>query len=130
MGMNLVPYMRVLQDKEVLFTVTYRPKAVQRDGNALRAVIGTDYSPHREERSFDQVVVNHGTRPLDELYFELKPQSRNRSAVDYDALIAGAPQPGHDGAQGDFLLYRIGDAVSARNTHAAIYDALRLVRTI
>jgi len=130
MGMNLVPYMRSLQDKDVRFTVTYRLKAVQRDGNALRAVIGTDYSAHREERVFDQVVVNHGTRPLDELYFDLKPQSRNRGAVDYDALIAGAPQPGHDGTQGDFLLYRIGDAVSARNTHAAIYDALRLVRTI
>ena len=130
MGMNLVPYMRALQDKHVRFTVTYRLKAVQHDGNALRAVIGTDYSAHREERSFDQVVVNHGTRPLDELYFDLKPQSRNKGAVDYDALIAGAPQPGHDGSDGDFLLYRIGDAVSARNTHAAIYDALRLVRTI
>ena len=130
MGMNLVPYIRALQDKDVRFTVTYRLKAVQRDGNALRAVIGTDYSPHREERSFDQVVVNHGTRPLDDLFFDLKPQSRNKGAVDYDALIAGMPQPGHDGAQGDFLLYRIGDAVSARNTHAAIYEALRLVRTI
>lgn len=130
MGMNLVPYMRSLQDKHVRFTVTYRLKAVQRDGNALRAVIGTDYSAHREERMFDQVVVNHGTRPLDELYFDLKPQSRNKGAVDYDALIGGTPQPEGDGAATDFLLYRIGDAVSARNVHAAIYDALRLVRTI
>jgi hypothetical protein len=31
---------------------------------------------------------------------------------------------------GAFGLYRIGDAVSARNTHAAIYDALRLVKDI
>jgi hypothetical protein len=29
-----------------------------------------------------------------------------------------------------FQLFRIGDAVEARNTHAAIYDALRLVRTV
>jgi hypothetical protein len=33
--------------------------------------------------------------------------------------------------QGDtFQLFRIGDAVSARNTHAAVYDALRLVKDL
>jgi len=32
--------------------------------------------------------------------------------------------------EGAFALYRIGDAVSARNTHAAIYDALRLMKDI
>jgi hypothetical protein len=31
---------------------------------------------------------------------------------------------------GTYQLFRIGDAVSARNTHAAIYDALRLVKDI
>jgi NADPH-dependent 2,4-dienoyl-CoA reductase/sulfur reductase-like enzyme len=130
MGMNLVPYMRALQDKDVRLTVTYRLKAVERAGNGLRAVIGTDYSGFREDRDFDQVVINHGTRPMDEIYFDLKPKSRNKGAVDYTALIAGRPQPGHEEAEGDFLLYRIGDAVAARNTHAAIYDALRLMRRV
>ena len=32
--------------------------------------------------------------------------------------------------EGRFRLFRIGDAVSARNTHAAIYDALRLVKDL
>jgi N-methyl-L-proline demethylase len=126
MSMNLSPYMRSLQKLDVRFTVTYRLKAVQRDGNQLRAVIGTDYSGHREERQFDQIVVNHGTLPLDELYFSLKEQSYNRGETDPDALLAGRPQPNAEG----FVLYRIGDAVSARNTHAAIYDALRLVKDI
>jgi N-methyl-L-proline demethylase len=31
---------------------------------------------------------------------------------------------------GAFQLFRIGDAVEARNTHAAIYDALRLVKDL
>ncbi len=31
---------------------------------------------------------------------------------------------------GAFQLLRIGDAVSARGTHAAIYDALRLVKGV
>jgi N-methyl-L-proline demethylase len=126
MSMNLSPYMRALQHHDVRFTVTYRLMAARRDGNMLTAVIGTDYSQHREERQFDQIVVNHGTLPLDDLYFALKPLSGNKGAVDYEALIAGQPQPSVPG----FQLYRIGDAVSARNTHAAIYDALRLVKDI
>ena len=31
---------------------------------------------------------------------------------------------------GTYRLFRIGDAVAARNTHAAIYDALRLAKDI
>ncbi|WP_372833253.1 oxidoreductase [Puniceibacterium confluentis] len=130
MAMNLVPYMRNLQNKDVRFTVTYRLMAVEKDGNRLRAVIGTDYSNHREERHFDQIVVNHGTLPLDELYFALKPLSSNLGAVDQDALIAGRAQRDRRNVQGTFQLFRIGDAVSARNTHAAIYDALRLMKDV
>ncbi|CUH65354.1 putative N-methylproline demethylase [Thalassovita autumnalis] len=130
MGMNLVPYMRALQDKDVTFTVTRRLKAVERAGNMLKAVIGTDYSDHLSELHYDQVVVNYGTLPMDDLYFDLKPLSSNLGAVDYDALIDGQPQNVTRNPEGRFQLFRIGDAVSARNTHAAIYDALRLMKDI
>ncbi|MGY6410061.1 MAG: oxidoreductase [Alkalilacustris sp.] len=126
MGMNLVPYMRALQPLGVRFTVARRLREVTRAGNRLTAVLGTDYGDHLETREVDQVVVNAGTLPLEDLYFALKPLSRNHGAVDYDALIAGRPQPGGEG----FALFRIGDAVSARNTHAAIHDALRLMKDI
>jgi hypothetical protein len=88
--------------------------------------------PLAKTRHFDQVVINHGTLPLDELYFELRPQSSNLGQVDYDAFIAGKPQTLNGGpADGQgFQLFRIGDAIAARNTHAAIYDALRLVKEI
>ncbi len=130
MAMNLVPYMRALQDKDVTFTVTRRLLDVLRDGNELKAVIGTDYSDLRTEKRYDQVVVNYGTLPMDELYFDLKPLSSNGGAVDYDALIDGQTQTVTRGPADGFQLFRIGDAVSARNTHAAIYDALRLVKDI
>jgi len=130
MGMNLVPYMRAMQEKAVTFTVAYRLLAVERDGNRLKAVIGSDYSRDlRQERPFDQIVVNHGTQPLAQIYFDLKPLSENLGAVDYDALIEGRAQ-GMNGGPAGFQLFRIGDAVEARNTHAAIYDALRLVKDI
>lgn len=130
MGMNLVPYMRAMQDKAVTFTVTYRLLAVVRDGNRLKAVIGSDYRRDlRVERHFDQIVVNHGTQPLAQVYFDLKPLSVNLGAVDYEALVEGRPQAMTGGPAG-FQLFRIGDAVEARNTHAAIYDALRLVKDL
>ena len=128
MAMNLVPYMRSLQRLDVTFTVTFRLTSVHREGHGLRAIVGSDYGGVRKERLVDQVVVNHGTRPLDELYFALKPLSGNQGAVDYPALLAGRPQAAV--APGQFQLFRIGDAVSARNTHAAIYDALRLVKEV
>ena len=130
MGMNLVPYMRSLQKKDVTFTVTYRLAAVEKDGNQLIAHIGSDYGGIARQARYDQIVVNHGTRPLDELYFALKPMSTNLGAVSHADLIDGNPQSENRNPDGAFRLFRIGDAVSARNTHAAIFDALRLVKAI
>ncbi len=126
MAMNLVPYMRALQDKDVTFTVTYRLTSVAKDGNQIRATIDSDYMTLGKVAHYDQVVVNHGTQPLADLYFSLKPQSQNLGAVDHEALIAMRPQALGGGPAG-FRLFRIGDAVEARNIHAAIYDAMRLV---
>ena len=128
--MNLVPYMRSLQRLDVTFTVTFRLESVQRQGDLLLAQVGSDYGGVSRQRLVDQVVVNHGTLPLDELYFELQAQSRNLGAVDYDALLAGQAQTVATHPGGGFQLFRIGDAVSARNTHAAIYDALRLAKDL
>lgn len=130
MAMNLVPYMRNLQARDTTFTVTWRLEAVERQGNQLRATLGSDYGGVTRDRIVDQVVVNHGTRPLDELYFDLKPLSSNLGEVDYRALTDGGQQGLVTNPQGKFRLFRIGDAVAARNTHAAIYDALRLVKDL
>ncbi|WP_185984766.1 NADH:flavin oxidoreductase [Aureimonas mangrovi] len=130
MGMNLVPYMRSLQRHDVTFTVTWRLKAVERSGNLLRARIGSDYADMERERLVDQVVVNHGTRPLDDLYFELKPLSSNGGELSHGAFISGAPQEVVRNEDGAFQLFRIGDAVAARNTHAAIYDGLRIAKDL
>jgi hypothetical protein len=42
----------------------------------------------------------------------------------------GKSQKLNKNIDGNFQLFRIGDAVSARNTHAAIYDALRFMKDI
>ena len=130
MAMSLTPSMRELQKRDVTFTVTWKLDAVRRHGNELLATIGSDYGGVTRERRVDQVVVNHGTRPLDDVYFELRPGSTNLGEVDYEALVEGRPQAVSRNPEGGYQLFRIGDAVAARNTHAAIYDALRLVRTL
>jgi N-methyl-L-proline demethylase len=128
--MNLVPYMRSLQKLDVTFTITYRLQRVSRDGDRLLAVAGSDYESVRRERHVDQVVVNDGTVPNEELYFALKPLSANLGELDHDRLLAGLPQSICRNPQGTFQLFRVGDAVASRNTHAAIYDALRLVKDL
>jgi hypothetical protein len=130
MAMNLVPYMRALQKLDVVFTVTWRLERAEKSGNQIVAHIGSDYGGVAQQRHVDQIVINHGTVPLDELYFDLKPRSSNHGEISHDQLIAGQPQTVVRNPEGKFQLFRIGDAVSARNTHAAIYDALRLAKDI
>jgi N-methyl-L-proline demethylase len=130
MNMNLVPYMRSLQKLDVTFTVTFRLLRVSRDGDRLLATVGSDYDSTRSERHIDQVVINDGTVPSEELYFALKPRSANMGEVDHERLLAGLPQGVRRNPHGTFQLFRVGDAVSCRNTHAAIYDALRLVKDL
>ena len=130
MAMNLVPYMRSLQKLDTTFTVTYRLDAAEKSGNQLIAHVGSDYGGIAKQRVVDQIVVNHGTIPLDDLYFELKPGSKNLGEVSYDELLSGAQQTVERNPAGAYQLFRIGDAVAARNTHAAIYDALRLAKDI
>ncbi len=129
-GMNHVPYMRTFQEKGVRVTIATRLTGVRREGNQLVATLGSDFAEGwSQERRVDQVVVEHGTLPSDELYRALKPLSRNRGAVDYRALTRPAAEA--EGAlfpergEGTFTLYRIGDAIASRNIHAAIYDAVR-----
>jgi N-methyl-L-proline demethylase len=130
-GMNHAPYMRVFHEKAVRITVNTRVTAVRRDGNKLVATLGSDFARGwREERRVDQVVVEHGTAPLEDLYFALKPKSKNRGAVDYEALVSGGEVWPMRDAEGSFTLFRIGDAVASRNIHAAVYDGIRLAARI
>jgi len=122
-------YLQRLYEKDVVLTPNYGLQEVYAEGSQRIAVLANEYTGGQEEREVDQVVVDNGTRPADELYFALKPDSRNRGQVDFHALFAAEPQPEPDGP-GDFILYRLGDCVSNRDIHGAIYDALRLCKDL
>jgi 2,4-dienoyl-CoA reductase-like NADH-dependent reductase (Old Yellow Enzyme family)/thioredoxin reductase len=126
-GMNHVPYMAAFHRHGVQVTINTRLVSIRRDGNMLVAVLGSDFEKGwRAERRVQQVVVEHGTAPNDELYRALKPASRNLGAVDYERLVRGGPVFPDRNPDGRFTLLRIGDAVASRNIHAAIYDGIRL----
>ena len=129
-GMNAVAYARALNDADARITLHQRVKSVSAVDGELVAVLGSEYSSTTHERRVDHVVVAHGTSPMADLYFEMQADSTNLGAVDYDALINGRPQSICTNPAGRYQLFRIGDAVSSRNIHAAIYDALRLLKDL
>jgi 2,4-dienoyl-CoA reductase-like NADH-dependent reductase (Old Yellow Enzyme family)/thioredoxin reductase len=129
-GLNHAAYASVFVAHGVRITINSRVMAVHRERNRLKAVIGSDYSEQRSERMVDQVIVEHGTLPLADLYAELKPMSVNRGEVDYQALLNGRPQEVRRNRQRSFRLFRIGDAVASRNIHAAIYDGIRYAKDL
>lgn len=129
-GLNHAAYAEIFLRNDVRVTINTRLKTVERQGNALLATLGSDYGDERTEREVDQVVVEHGTLPVDDVYQALKPLSVNHGEIDYGALLAGRPQTVTRNPDGRFRLFRIGDAVASRNIHAAIYDAIRLMKDI
>jgi hypothetical protein len=83
-----------------------------------------------EVHTGNQIIVEHGTLPVDEVYESMRARSRNFGVTDIDCLLEGSPQPADCNPDGECELYRIGDCVSSRNIAAAVYDALRLCVTV
>ncbi len=107
-----------------------RLASVERSGNRLSATFVNELTGEPEVHTAEQVIVEHGTRVVDEVYADLRHGARNDGVTDIDALLAGDPQPVRDGATGGYDLHRIGDCVSSRNIAAAVHDALRLCVTL
>ncbi|MCE2565208.1 NADH:flavin oxidoreductase [Komagataeibacter sp. FNDCF1] len=120
-------YFRALGKAGAKITLNLRLERLERRGNRLAAIFLDEYTRERAEKEVDQVIIESGAQPMDELYFALKPLSVNEGAVDYRSFAAIRPQTIMKNATGKFQLFRIGDAVASRNIHAAIYDAHRFM---
>ncbi len=125
---NFAVHYRELYKAGAIFTPNHAVTQVYREGNKLVAVLKNEYTDQEEERVIDQLVIEHGTLPVDELYFALKPHARNAGQMDLRAIVEGKPQAIDTNPAGHFQLFRVGDAVASRNIHAAIYDSLRLCK--
>ncbi len=120
-------YHRRLYEKDVILTPSLRLREVYPEEDQSIAVLVNEYTGNEEERAVDLVVVENGNRPNEALYFELKPESRNAGQVDMEGFLTQALEFAQVENNGEaFFLYRIGDCVSWRDIHAAMYDAIRM----
>ncbi|HWW99730.1 NADH:flavin oxidoreductase [Collimonas sp.] len=129
-GTTFPIFYRRLYAQGVIPTPNYWLDRVYAEGDKKVAVLRNEYTEVQEERVVDQVVIENGILPNDQLYWSLKPQSLNRGQIDVNKLFAAEPQPALSEPLGDgrFLLFRVGDCISMHNIHAAIYDSLRLCK--
>ena len=129
-GTSYPPYFRAFARAGATFTLNLRLESIARLGNRVVGSFFDEYGLRRVEKDADMIVVEHGSAPADGLYFELKAGSVNLGEVDYGALRANRPQTLVANPAGAYRLFRIGDAVASRNIHAAVYDAIRLMKDI
>lgn len=129
-GTTFPIFYRRLCAMDVVMTPNFWLDRVYREGEKVVAVLRNEYTDRLEERVVDQVVIENGARPNEELYWALKERSLNKGQTEVAALYAAKPQPAlaETPGNGRFLLFRIGDCVSMHNIHGAIYDALRLCK--
>ncbi|MDH5354607.1 MAG: N-methylproline demethylase, partial [Gammaproteobacteria bacterium] len=123
---NSAVVLRNLYRQGVQFEVNQDLIAIEKQHGKKLARLRHTLTGELSERIVDHIVVERGVSPLVDVYEALKPVSRNAGAVDINALISGQLCFPEVNAEGQFDLVRIGDAVSSRNLHAAIYDALRI----
>ena len=115
-----------LRQRGIGVTADHALLHVRRAGNGLEATFKSELTGEIVTRSAAQVIVEHGTVPVDEVFAGLRAGSCNAGTTDMDRLLAGVPQQDRTPDGGAFELHRIGDAVTSRGVHAAIYDAARL----
>ena len=121
-----VVYRKGFAEHGVVATIDHQLVAVRPDGNRLRAMLKHELTGQVLELVANQVVIENGTVPVSEVFDALRDRSANTGVTDIDRLLAGVPQMDERPEQGGFELHRIGDAVTSRGVHAAIYDGLRL----
>ncbi|TCK23201.1 2,4-dienoyl-CoA reductase-like NADH-dependent reductase (Old Yellow Enzyme family) [Ancylobacter aquaticus] len=125
---NKPVHLRELYKLGVVMTANTELIEIYPEGNRLIAALRNTMTEAEEERVVDRVVVDYGTLPVDALFEALRGASVNDGETDLDALIEGRPQRWT--GQPGFALYRVGDAWTGRNIHAALYDSLRLCKDL
>jgi len=114
----------------VTFETHQRLTAVELKGNQKLAQLTHVLTNQVSTRTVNHVVVEHGSTPMDGLYFDLKTDSINDGELDQEALIQGQSPFIRTKKPGQYYLARIGDAIASRNIHAALYDAIRVCKDL
>jgi thioredoxin reductase len=119
-------YRRRISELGIRSVIEVRLVKVSRQGNGLVATFRNELTDAETQLAAAQIIVEHGTIPMDEAYQELRQQSSNDGVTDIRLMMGeDVPAQGSTG-NGGFVLHRIGDAIASRDVHASIYEAYRL----
>ncbi len=130
-GMVASRYFKDLSKLGVTFTLLRKLNEVSRNSDGTLTVsLGLEDETWTEQRIVNAVVIENGTQSNSDLYDAIVPHSINGGEVNLDDLLNGRPQTSVRNASGEFQVFRIGDAISSRNIHAAMLDAARICRAI
>ncbi|MDX0704175.1 NAD(P)-binding protein [Sinorhizobium medicae] len=119
-----ITYRKALAGHDVRVLLEYELVSVHAREGWREVVLRHLLTGQERHESHAQVIVEHGTVPVNDLFDELRPLSANDGITEIESLIGPAPLRPRPAS--GFELHRIGDAVSSRSVHAAMLDALRL----
>ena len=129
-GQNYPVYLRNLHNQNVRILTDRALTEIRKTGDKSVARLRHAFARSHEDVSADIIVTDLGTESLADIFHELVPHSKNSGEYNYEALVALQPQPTTINPRCDYQLFRIGDALAARDIHAAILDANRLCRVL
>ncbi|MEC7495474.1 MAG: FAD-dependent oxidoreductase [Pseudomonadota bacterium] len=128
MRLEISPFMKRFYERGVAVQTDHELVGAETRDNKITATFRNMHTGAMSHRAFDHIVVEAGTLPNDELFYELDEAAANRGVIDLDAMRDGRPQPVAD--RDGYHLYLIGDVAVSREIHCAILDALRLCAEI
>jgi len=123
MRLEMSPFMKRFYERGVTVCVDQELLAADNEDDGTRVTVRNMHTATTREYVVDHLIVEAGTLPNDELFYDLKGQSANGGVIDLDLLAQGRAQP-HCGE--GLHLYRVGDVSGSRDIHCAMLDALRL----
>ena len=132
MRLEISPFMKRFYERGVTLQTDHELVAANASDNKIAVTFRNMHTGTTSQAFFDHVVVEAGTLPNDELFYEMNEGAANKGVIDLDAMRDGRPQPvieTEDGGAG-YQLYRIGDVAGSRDIHCALLDALRICATI
>lgn len=123
---NYAVVMRALYKLGVSFKSDLELISLRRDGHAISVTLRNVLSGQHEEHQVERFFYEVGTEENAQVYFDLIEKSLNQGQFDVPSMVEGKMAFPALNPEGKFILVRIGDAVSSRNVHAALFDAMRI----
>ena len=119
-------FRKLAAELEIETRVEVRLAKVIRQGDGLLATFRHELTGRESTHVALQVIIENGTVPMEEIYLDLKGQSKNLGVTDLRYITGQTREVEERNPDGGFILHRIGDAVASRDVYSAIYEAYRL----